>query len=165
MARTLWVGFVVFLFTLLCGPFCMLLALVRGSPEILYRLGRFGCRLGLTLAGIRVQTKGLEVLAPQQNYLFLANHQSYCDPPALVASIPRDVRLILKQELWRLPVLGAIMSMGGFVFIDRGQHKQAIERMRGAVEQLRQGHSFLIYPEGTRTRSGRLGQFKKLMLL
>jgi 1-acyl-sn-glycerol-3-phosphate acyltransferase len=71
------------------------------------------------------------------------------------------VRLILKKELRKLPLLGLIMEMGGFVFIDRADRVQSIGGMKQAVRQLQQGHSFLIYPEGTRTRTGQLGPFKK----
>ena len=97
----------------------------------------------------------------EKRCLFLANHQSYCDPPALFVSIPRNVRLILKKELRKLPLLGLIMEMGGFVFIDRKDRVQSVSGMKQAVRQLQQGHSFLIYPEGTRTRTGELGPFKK----
>jgi 1-acyl-sn-glycerol-3-phosphate acyltransferase len=76
-------------------------------------------------------------------------------------SIPRNVRLILKKELRKLPLLGLIMEMGGFVFIDRKDRMQSVSGMKQAVRQLQQGHSFLIYPEGTRTRTGELGPFKK----
>lgn len=139
----------------------MLIAVLCGTPDILYRLGRLGCCLGLRLAGIRIQTEGLEFIAFGQNYLFLANHQSYCDPPALIARVPRNVRLVLKKELRRIPLLGAIMSLGGFIFIDRRQGTKALKQMLAGAHQIRQGHSFLIYPEGTRTRTGRLEDFKE----
>jgi len=112
------------------------------------------------LAGIRLDVRGRDDLPPGPS-LFLANHQSYSDPPALVACVPRDARLILKRELRKLPLLGLIMELGGFVFIDRKDRGQSIEGMRKAVKQLQQGESFLIYPEGTRTRTGELGPFKK----
>jgi len=72
-----------------------------------------------------------------------------------------NARLILKKELRKLPLLGLIMEMGGFVFIDRKDRVHSISGMKQAVRQLQQGHSFLIYPEGTRTRTGELGPFKK----
>lgn len=161
MLRAYVVVFGVALFLFLAGPFAVLYALVRRSPDILYAAGRAGCRLGLYLGGVRVVVRGLENIEAGQTFLFLANHQSYCDPPALFVSIPRNVRLILKKELRKLPLLGLIMEMGGFVFIDRSDRVQSIGGMKQAVRQLQQGHSFLIYPEGTRTRTGQLGPFKK----
>jgi 1-acyl-sn-glycerol-3-phosphate acyltransferase len=161
MVRTIFVAFVVFGYIFLAGPYCVLHAVLRRSPNILYSAGRVGCRLGLKLAGIRVVVRGLCHVEARKTYLFLANHQSYCDPPALVASIPGNARLILKKELRKLPMLGLIMEMGGFVFINRKDRAHSIDSMKQAVRQLRRGESFLIYPEGTRTRTGRLGPFKK----
>jgi 1-acyl-sn-glycerol-3-phosphate acyltransferase len=153
------VGVAIFLF--FAGPFCVLYALIRRSPDILYAGGRTGSRLGLCLGGVKLVVRGQENVTPRRPFLFLANHQSYCDPPALFVSIPRNVRLILKKELRKLPLLGLIMEMGGFVFIDRKDRVQSVSGMKQAVRQLQQGHSFLIYPEGTRTRTGELGPFKK----
>jgi 1-acyl-sn-glycerol-3-phosphate acyltransferase len=161
MLRILLVGFVVLAYLFLVGPYCLLHAAWRRSPNILYSAGRFGCRLGLKLGGIRRATRGLQRIEPNRTYLFLANHQSYCDPPALIATIPLNARLILKKELRKLPLLGLVMEKGGFVFIDRKDRVQSIEGMKQAVRQLQRRQSFLIYPEGTRTRTGRLGAFKK----
>jgi 1-acyl-sn-glycerol-3-phosphate acyltransferase len=120
-----------------------------------------GCRLGLYLGGAKVVVFGRENVEAGKTFLFLANHQSYCDPPALFVTIPRNVRLILKKELRKLPLLGLIMELGGFVFIDRKDRVQSVNGMKQAVRQLQLGNSFLIYPEGTRTRTGELGPFKK----
>ena len=161
MLRTFSVIFVLLLFGCVFGPLCLLLALLWKNQKLLYWLGRIGCKLGLIAAGIKVEVRGLEFLDTSQNYLFLANHQSYCDPPAIIATIPLDVRLILKKELRLIPFLGIIMNKGGFIFIDRHKRVESFKHMAKVVDQLRQGHSFLIYPEGTRTRTGHLGSFKK----
>lgn len=161
MLRAFFVVFGVAILLFLAGPFCVLYALIRRSPDILYAVGRVGCRLGLYLGGVKVVVRGRKNIEAGKTFLFLANHQSYCDPPALFVSIPRDVRLILKKELRKLPLLGLIMEMGGFVFIDRKDRVQSVTGMKQAVRQLQHGHSFLIYPEGTRTRTGELGPFKK----
>ena len=161
MIRTLVVVVIVFGYAFLVGSVCALVALFQKRPDVLYDAGRLIIRLGMKLAGIQIEVKGKEYIQPGQNYIFLANHQSYCDPPALVLAIPQDVRLILKRELRRLPIVGFILQLGGFVFIDRNDRKQAIEAMKQAVRQLVNKESFLIYPEGTRTRTGRMGPFKK----
>ena len=161
MLRAFFVVFGVAILLFLAGPFCVLYALVRRSSDILYAVGRVGCRLGLYLGGVKVVVRGAENIEAGKTFLFLANHQSYCDPPALFVTIPRNVRLILKKELRKLPLLGLIMEMGGFVFIDRKDRVHSVTGMKQAVRQLQQGNSFLIYPEGTRTRTGELGPFKK----
>ncbi len=161
MLRALIVVCVVFGFAFLVGPFCIVYALIRGKPDILYGAGRLGCRLGMKLAGTKLQVRGLEQVEPHRNYLFVANHQSYCDPPALFITIPQNARLILKKELRKLPVVGTVMKLGGFVFIDRKDRGDALAGMNQAVRQLQHGDSFLVYPEGTRTRTGKMGPFKK----
>jgi 1-acyl-sn-glycerol-3-phosphate acyltransferase len=161
MIRTLFVVVIVFGYAFLVGSACILVALFQRRPEVLYNAGRLIIRLGMKLAGIQIEVKGREHIKSGQNYIFLANHQSYCDPPALVLAIPLDVRLILKKELRKLPIIGFILQLGGFVFVDREDRKQAIEAMKQAVRQLINKESFLIYPEGTRTRTGKMGPFKK----
>jgi 1-acyl-sn-glycerol-3-phosphate acyltransferase len=161
MIRTLIVVVIVFGFAFLIGPVCALVALFQRRPDVLYDASRLIIRLGMKLAGIQIEVRGKECIQPGQNYIFLANHQSYCDPPALVFAIPLDVRLIPKKELRKLPIIGFILQLGGFVFIDRKDRRQAIEAMKQAVRQLINKESFLIYPEGTRTRTGKMGPFKK----
>ncbi|MEW5976701.1 MAG: lysophospholipid acyltransferase family protein [Acidobacteriota bacterium] len=161
MIRTILALTVVFGFTFLVGPPGMLVALFQRNPRVLYTLGRTGCRLGFRLAGIRLVVKGSEWVDPSRTYVFLANHQSNTDPPALLLAIPHDVKLILKKELGRIPVLNWVMRQGGFIFIDRSDRTNAIQGMTRAANQLARGDSFLIFPEGTRSRSGELGKFKK----
>ena len=161
MLRTFSTFFVVLLFGCIFGPLCLLLNLFRKNQSLLYWLGRIGCQIGLTVAGIKVEVQGLEFLNPNQNYLFLANHQSYCDPPAIISTIPLNLRLILKKELKQIPLLGIIMNKGGFIFINRYKRIESFKNMANIVDQLQKGYSFLIYPEGTRTRTGHLGAFKK----
>ena len=93
MLRAFFVVFGVAIFLFLVGPFCVLYALIRRSPDILYAAGRAGSRLGLYLGGVKLVVRGRENIESGRPFLFLANHQSYSDPPALFVSIPRNVRL------------------------------------------------------------------------
>lgn len=161
MVRTLVVVAIIFVYLFLVGPVGILYALLRGKPNILYHAGRLGCRIGLKLSGIKLQIKGLEQVDATKTYLFVANHQSNCDPPALFVTIPQKVRFLLKKELEKIPVLGRVMKLGGFVFVDRQDRVSAIQAMNQAVAQMQQGESFLVFPEGTRTRTGKMGSFKK----
>ncbi len=162
MIRTLLAIVVVSLYVLVLGSLSILLVWVAGgNPSVLYSVGRFGCSLLTRLAGIKVEVQGREHIKPGRTYLFLANHQGNCDPPALLPAIPRDVRFLLKKELRRVPLLGRIMKLGGFIFIDRKNRASALQGMEDAVAQMRAGQSFLVFPEGTRSRTGRMGPFKK----
>jgi len=161
MLRAILVVSAVSLYIFFAAPFSILYALVRGKPDIIYQAGRLGCRIGLALAGIKLAVEGQEKLEPSRTYLFVANHQGNCDPPALLVAIPRDVRFIVKKELQRIPLLSPAMRLSGFVFIDRKDRVNALREMGRAVAQMRQGDSFLVFPEGTRTRTGHMGPFKK----
>jgi 1-acyl-sn-glycerol-3-phosphate acyltransferase len=161
MIRTLFAIVVVSLYLLLVGPFSILYVLLGGNSKILYSVGRAGCSLLTRVAGIAVEIEGLGHVKPGKTYLFLANHQGNCDPAALFPAIPRNVRFMLKKELRKVPFLGTIMKLGGFVFIDRKDRASALQGMEEAVAQMKQGHSFIAFPEGTRSRTGRMGPFKK----
>lgn len=161
MIRTLFAIVLVSLYLLLVGPLSILYVLLGGSPKILYSVGRTGCSLLTRAAGVTVEIEGLDQVKPGKTYLFVANHQGNCDPAALFPAIPRNVRFMLKKELRKVPLLGTIMKLGGFVFIDRKDRASALQGMEEAVAQMKQGHSFIGFPEGTRCRTGRMGQFKK----
>ena len=161
MARALFVVVCVFAYLFLVGPICIVYTALRGNSDFLYRMGRLGCRMGIKLAGINLNIKGLDHVNPSRTYLFLANHQGNCDPAALLLAIPHNVRFIVKKELNRLPILNVAMRQGGFVFIDRKDRSSALQGMNQAVAQMQRGDSFLVFPEGTRTRSGSMGPFKK----
>ena len=161
MIRTVLTIVVVSLFLLVVGTVGVLYVWLGGSSKLLYSIGRVGCSLLTRTAGIRVKIEGLDQVKPGRTYLFLANHQGNCDPAALFPAIPRDARFILKKELRQVPVLGTIMKLGGFVFIDRNDRTSALKGMEEAVAQMKQGHSFIAFPEGTRSRTGRMGAFKK----
>jgi 1-acyl-sn-glycerol-3-phosphate acyltransferase len=161
MLRTILAVSAVSLYIFFVAPFSILCALLRGKPDIIYQAGRLGSRIGLRLAGIKLEIEGQEHLAPGKTYLFVVNHQSNCDPPVLLVAIPRDVRFIVKKELQRIPLLSSAMRIARFVFIDRKDRVNALQEMSRVVAQMRQGDSFLVFPEGTRTRTGQMGPFKK----
>jgi 1-acyl-sn-glycerol-3-phosphate acyltransferase len=161
MIRTLFATIVVSLYLVLVGPFSILYVWLGGNAKVLYSFGRSGCSLLTWLAGIKVEVQGRQHVKPGTTYLFLANHQGNCDPPAIMPAIPRNVRFLLKKELRKIPFLGTIMNLGGFVFIDRKDRTSAMKGTEEAVAQMKAGHSFIAFPEGTRSRSGRMGPFKK----
>ncbi|MGI8784532.1 MAG: lysophospholipid acyltransferase family protein [Acidobacteriota bacterium] len=133
---------------------------VTGNAGPMYRLGVWGTALGLRLAGIRVRTHGLEKVDPAKSYVFMANHQSHTDAPALVTHIPRQLRALLKKELGRIPILGRAMRLANFIFIDRGNRDSGRIAVESGARALQAGFSFMVFPEGTRSSDGTLGPFK-----
>jgi 1-acyl-sn-glycerol-3-phosphate acyltransferase len=149
------------LYTFAAGFVGIPYALLTKDPRILYWLGRLGVRIGFTLARIRIVTHGLEKLPEKGHFIYMMNHNSNLDVPAVWMKLRGEVRVLGKKELFRLPVLATAMRLGGFVPVDRSNRDAAIESARNAARIAQSGASFLIAPEGTRSRTGRLLPFKK----
>jgi 1-acyl-sn-glycerol-3-phosphate acyltransferase len=159
MIRTACAILFLSLFTLLIGPPAMLYTLLTGSVTSLFRVGRFCGVWTLRLAGITTRAEGLENI-PARTCLFAANHASNTDPPAIVAVIPRRVAILAKQSLFAIPIIGPAFRMGGFVPVDRADAEAARASIQVAAERAKEGLSFLAFPEGTRSRDGRLQPLK-----
>ena len=149
------------LYVLLMGPFALLWTILTKETRHLYALGRFCVRVSGMLSGIRVRIEGRDRIARGETYLFLSNHQGNADAPVLLHSIPRDWRALVKHEMMRLPVLSIIMRHAKFVPIERRNPQQARSAIAYGASLLSQGYSFITFPEGTRSRDGQLGAFKK----
>jgi 1-acyl-sn-glycerol-3-phosphate acyltransferase len=164
LLRSLATYVVVSLYVLLVGPLALLLALLTGSAGILYRAGYVGIRLGLFLAGIRTVAEGLEHVRPDRATVYCVNHSSNIEPPVVFVLLRRlfpRVRILYKAELRRLPILVRAFDLAGFVPLERGNREQSVPAIDRAADALRAGNSFMIYPEGTRSRTGELLPFKK----
>jgi 1-acyl-sn-glycerol-3-phosphate acyltransferase len=164
VVRSLLTYVLVSLYVLVVGTPLVLFALLTKRAAVLYRAGHVGVTLGLALSGIRTRVEGLEYLQRNRAAVYAVNHASNVEPPilfhALSALFPR-LRIIYKAELHRLPVLGRAFDVAGFVPLERGNPEQSLPAIDGAAQALRDGHSFLIFPEGTRSRTGELLPFKK----
>jgi 1-acyl-sn-glycerol-3-phosphate acyltransferase len=134
--------------------------LVR-SPAVLYGLGRFGVRVALFLAGTRIEVQGMERLGDARNTVIMANHVSHLDPPVLLQALGVDYKAVAKAEIFRIPFFNQCLRYAGFVAVDRGDRVQSRGAIAQAAASLRSGNCFLIFPEGTRSRTGALGEFKK----
>ena len=93
--------------------------------------------------------------------LFVANHTSSADAPAVVGAIPRRIAILLKESLFKWPIVGQAFLLARFIPVNRKESDAALESLDKAIESLRAGQSFLVYPEGTRSPDGRLQEFKK----
>ena len=114
-----------------------------------------------SFAGVKVVVEHRASLDPSQPYVFMANHASSLDIWAAFVAVPRRVRMIAKKQLARIPLFGWVMWAGRFIFIDRKNAVAARRSIEKAEQRIRNGDSVLIFPEGTRTRDGNLGPFKK----
>lgn len=138
------------------------LALITGNANPLYNASMRIARLALRLADIRVEVDGLERVPAHTACIFMANHVSNLDPPALIPRIPGRTSAFIKQSLMKIPVLGYGMKLGEFVPVDReGRMNSAIESVAAARRVLEKGLHITTFVEGTRSRDGRMLPFKK----
>jgi 1-acyl-sn-glycerol-3-phosphate acyltransferase len=162
--RSLLTYVAVALYILLFGPPMLLAALVMGNPLWLYRVAKGGVWLGLRLSGINVDVRNAEYIQHARAAVYAVNHTSNVEPPILYSVLsdlfPR-LRILYKAELRKLPILVRAFDLAGFVPLDRGNREQSLPAIERAAAALREGNSFLIFPEGTRSRSGELLPFKK----
>lgn len=152
------------LYIALVGSPFVLFAIATGRPAVLYRVGHVGVRLGLFLSGIRVEVEGTEHIQRHRAAVYAVNHASNVEPPVifdiLYELFPR-LRILYKAELRRLPVLVRAFDLAGFVPLERRNPEQSMPAIELAAAALREGNSFLVFPEGTRSRTGELLPFKK----
>ncbi len=135
--------------------------LLTGKIDAMYWTALWIARTGIRIAGIRWTLIGLDQLPMTSNSIFMSNHVSNIDPPLLVPLLPRRVTVMVKKELFKLPILGPAMRMADFIPIDRSNREAAISSVREAATVVRKGLDLLVFPEGTRSRDGRLLPFKK----
>lgn len=160
MLRTIFISLFLSIYILIVGPPLILYTLVTKNPDPIYWAGINGVMFFVRLAGARVRVAGAERI-PSGTCLFVANHTSAIDGPAVVGAIPRRIAILLKESLFRWPVVGRAFLSARFIPVDRRSRESAMASIDKATVALRNGQSFLIYPEGTRSPDGRLGIFKK----
>jgi len=149
------------LYVLIVAPPGMLVAALFGAKRHLYVLGHIGVRLGLVLSGIRFRVAGLEHVPRGRAAVYCANHQSNVDPPVLFHAFHPLLHILYKAEIDAIPILARAFRYGGFIPVDRSNKEAALRSIDAGAASIRAGNSFLIFPEGTRSRTDDLLPFKK----
>ena len=155
---------IVSLYVVVTAPPGIVIALLTRHSNVLYWLARYGVRLGLATVGIRYRVTGEEHIQRSRPTVYCVNHASNLEPPVVymvLAAVHPKLRVLYKAEIHRLPLLSTVFDVAGFVPIQRRSREQSRVAIEIAAQALRAGNSFLIFPEGTRSRTGELLAFKK----
>jgi 1-acyl-sn-glycerol-3-phosphate acyltransferase len=160
MLRTIFIGVFLSLYIIVAGIPLLIYTVLSKNPDPLYWAGINGVMFFVRAVGVRVRVTGTERI-PSGTCLFVANHTSSADAPAVVGAIPRRIAILLKKSLFDYPIVGQAFHLAHFIPVDRSQRDSAIASLEKATEAMRAGQSFLIYPEGTRSPDGRLQEFKR----
>jgi 1-acyl-sn-glycerol-3-phosphate acyltransferase len=146
--------------TFLCGALAFLGATLTG-PRFGSIFGIIWARLNSIVTPMVVETRGKHNIDTTQSYVIISNHQSQYDIFVLYGWLGIDFKWVMKQELRRVPALGVACERIGHIFIDRSNTAAALRSLDEAKSKIVNGTSVIFFPEGTRSRDGKLGSFKK----
>lgn len=159
--RTILLG-LIYMILIFCLFFLLLVFWPLGLREPILRIGKWAMSLAPGILGIRINVSGREMIDSKGQYIFMSNHLSFLDGPLLFLLIPQSVRVILKKQVFRIPVVGQGMRFVGFVSVDRKRARGGKKSIGQAASLMREkGYSYLIFPEGTRTHDGRTQPFRR----
>jgi 1-acyl-sn-glycerol-3-phosphate acyltransferase len=143
------------------GALAILARLFDSSNNLSHRISSIWGRWLCILNGIQVDIEGLEHVREGQAQIFIANHQGFFDIFALNAYLPLQLRWVAKSSLFKIPFVGWSMWAAGYIPVDRGNRKKSYQAFLATIEKLKAGNSIVIFPEGTRSKDGTIGPFKK----
>jgi 1-acyl-sn-glycerol-3-phosphate acyltransferase len=130
--------------------------------DLVINTGKAALKLGQFILGLRLEISGRELIEKDKSYIFMPNHLSFLDGPLLFLVIPKPVRVILKKEIFKIPVIGMAMKNVEFVPVDRKGIRGGKISIDSAARLIKEkGYSFLIFPEGTRSLDGELQKFRR----
>ncbi len=162
MLRTIIFTVVITIITILGVLITIPVGIVNPYSRINTAVIRLWSRILVWVAGIRLKVEGLENIQKGQSYIVIGNHQSHMDIPVTVTALPLPIRIMSKKELFKIPVFGWGMRSVGILEIDRSNRKRAIETLSQAEGIILKNRlSILAFPEGTRSKDGKIHAFKK----
>lgn len=156
-------NFIVILYSLLIAILSILVFPFDYRHNVSDFLMKVWTNIVLFIYGVKVNVYGAENVNPSKGNIYISNHSSYLDIFIHLAKMPDNVRMIYKKEINKIPILGWAMLAAGFVPLDRGNIRSAMKSLDKTAEKIKKGLSVVIYPEGTRTKDGTVGEFKRGM--
>lgn len=144
---------------------CYVAHLFPGGEDRAHRYLIRWAKVSIKLARLEVTITGLERLDLSQTYVFMPNHASFLDILLVFAFIPHNFRTIVKKELFSIPLLGLTVKSSGQIPLDRKHPRKGLQAIKRATDLLRKGVSIVVFPEGTRSRDGKVHEFKTTLFV
>lgn len=156
----LFTNLLIYFYTAVCGTVSLLGSFFDADGRWQHACARTWSWLILKTSGIRVRAEGLENLPPRQTAIYCVNHQSAMDIPVLFVHLPVQFRFVAKRQLFNLPFLGWHLRRSGHIPVDRGRPREGMKGMKKVAQEIREGKSVLLFPEGHRSREGGMLPFR-----
>lgn len=158
-----WLIPAISVYTIVLGAASLTSLAIDRRGRLAHGCARTWARLILFTTGVRTAVRGVEQVDCRAPYVFVSNHQSIYDIPVLFASLPLQLRIISKASLGRFPVLGWHLRWTGHLLVDRA--RAGVSTLKQVAHMMQRGHSLIVFPEGTRSRDGRVGRFRRGLFL
>jgi 1-acyl-sn-glycerol-3-phosphate acyltransferase len=161
MIRTIFVWSCIGVATLILGFFAFITYPFDRKGKVGHHYARLWGKIALLANRVKVKVEGMEHLHGKGPYIFMSNHQGYYDVFTLLGHLPYQFKWLVKKELFSIPFLGWTMAAVGYIRVDRGGTRDTVEAMNEAAQNIRDGMSVVIFPEGSRSPDGSIQPFKK----
>ena len=161
MIRSIIATIIFLIVTIIASILSVPAALIDRSGSTYLWITRIWAKTFLLLYGVKQTVFGLENIKKGEHYIFVANHSSYTDVPIAIAAIPMGIRLIFRNTLTRIPIWGWALLVSPYIIINRSNAVKAKKSLTHAADVIRGGGSVLLFPEGTRSRTGEIQPFKR----
>lgn len=159
--RTWFTIGVIFIVTALYALVVMVHMFLWRNPDVFFLYARSWAKLLLRISRVHVTLSGTEHLDATKRYIFCSNHASLFDIPVIVANVPDNIRIMYKRELERIPIFGWCLRLSPLIAIDRQRSREASDTLNTVISSLATGPSVLVFPEGTRSSDGSVGEFRR----
>ncbi len=147
--------------TVLFSIYAIFLFILKAKDKHYYRLIRQWAISIVFISGTKIKITGKEYLSADESYIFVSNHTSLYDIPIMITALNYNLRIIYKKELQKVPIFGWGLSKTPYIAIEREDPRKAMESLNNALQAIQTGDSVIVYPEGTRSRSGKINAFKR----